>query len=160
MKKLIFFVLLSLLVQGCNNHKHKITEDHPFAMASDTLQPQVRIKVNKKYDDKGNLLQFDSTYSYFYSLPGQKAEALSSDSLYTQLESKLRSRYTDWLEPPFDPIFFTDSLYKYDFLNSDYFDQRFELNEPSFYVLLRKMDSLKTDMLNHYFSDGTMKRKK
>ena len=29
--------------------------------------PQTSIKVDKKYDSKGNLIKYDSTYSYYYS---------------------------------------------------------------------------------------------
>lgn len=29
--------------------------------------PQIDIKVNKKYDEKGNLIQYDSSYTYFWS---------------------------------------------------------------------------------------------
>lgn len=159
MKKLIFLVLLSLQVLGCNSQKNKAVEIVKDPVISDTTQPQVNIRVNKKYDDKGNLIQYDSTYSYYYSSQSGNVQQLSSDSLFTQLRSKFRTKYDDWFSHSLDPVFFSDSLFKYDFLNKDYFEKRFELNKRVFQDLFREMDSLKTDMLKRDYSNGIMKRK-
>lgn len=160
MKKIIFLMLLSLLAQGCNSQKTKPVESHPYASSNDSLQPQVDIRVNKKFDDKGNLVQFDSTYTYYYSSKGGKLQQLNADSLYAQFRTMFRSQYDDWFDRSFNPVFFNDSLFKYDFMNSDYFDRRFELNKPIFRDLFRDMDSLKADMLSRHFPNGEMKRKK
>ncbi len=158
MRRYVLLALLSLQVLGCNSQKNKAVEQVPVSSVPDTTQPQVSIRVNKTYDDKGNLVQYDSAYSYYYSSPGGRIKQLSSDSFYSQFRTRFHSRYDDWLDSSLEPIFFSDSLFKYDFLNSDYFNKRYELNRKRFNDLFREMDSLKTDMLKHYFPDGTMKK--
>jgi hypothetical protein len=145
------------MAQGCNSQKPKAQEK--VVSPSDTTNPKVSIKVNKKYDEKGNLVQYDSSYSYFYSTPGGNIESISSDSFYNQFGELFHSRYNDFLRHRFDNIFFNDSLYKYDLLNRDFFDKRFELNNSMFYGLFREMDSLKMEMLKHSYPNGVMKRK-
>ena len=120
--------------------------------------PRVDIKVNKKYDDKGRLVQFDSSYSYYYSAPGG-IQQMQPDSFYSRFRALVRVRTEDLFEQRFDPVFFNDSLYKNDLLNKDYFGERFELNKPMFYDFRREMDSLKTDILRRNYPQGTMKRK-
>jgi hypothetical protein len=44
-------------------------------------------------------------------------------------------------------MFLNDTLFKYDFLNEDFFKKRFELNDLLMSDMLRQMDSLKTAYL-------------
>ena len=64
---LIACLLFSSCDQKGNGQSIEDTKEK-VAHVNDTLnQPKVNIKVNKQYDDKGNLVRFDSTYSSFYS---------------------------------------------------------------------------------------------
>jgi len=56
-------------------------------------------------------------------------------------------------------IFFNDSLFKYDFYNSDYFSQRFHLNILKFENMFRQMDSIKFDMFRNNYSEGVIKKR-
>jgi hypothetical protein len=179
MKRLVFLLLATIAFFGCNNQKNKMQENQTALSSNDsssvhsdshdsasvnfssnnTTNPKVDIRVNKKYDKNGNLVQYDSTYAYFYSTPKGRMERLRSDSLYARFQAQFRSRYNNLIEHDLNTVFFNDSLFKYDFLNNDYFHKRFELNTPSFSRLFNEMDSLKTDMLKQYYPKGEMKRK-
>ena len=158
MKKMIFMILLPLLfMQGCSGQKKQEKfESFLPAGAGDTTQPKINIQVNKKYDAKGNLVQYDSTYSYVYSREG-KMQRINADSLYNRFYSVLRPKIDDIISNNMKHIFFNDTLYKYDFYNSDYFGKRFELNETRFRDLFRQMDSVKAYMLLHEYPDGGFK---
>ena len=41
-------------------------------------KPDVKYKVNKEYDDKGNVIRYDSTYSYSWSENGQNPQNIDS----------------------------------------------------------------------------------
>jgi hypothetical protein len=48
-------------------------------------KPQTNIKVNKEYDDKGNIISYDSTYTWSYSSHGDNAAV--SDSVLAQFKN-------------------------------------------------------------------------
>jgi hypothetical protein len=120
----------------------------------------VDVRVNKRYDDKGNLIQFDSSYSYFYSSPGfKKQSSISSDSLFGNLKSPLLKQFENLMDENMNSIFFNDSTFKYDFYNSDYFSKRFHLNLPKFEELYRQMDSVKSNMFRQNYPEGSLQKK-
>ncbi len=43
--------------------------------------PKIQIKVNRKYDDKGNVIGYDSTYSYSYTYSNGQIRDIDVDSL-------------------------------------------------------------------------------
>jgi hypothetical protein len=104
-------------------------------------------------------VQYDSTYSYFYSLPKLKNNSISSDSLFSNFKTPLRKDYKGLLGENMNSIFFNDSLFKYDFYNSDYFSKRFQLNIQKFENMFKQMDSLKSDMFNKNYPEGAIKKK-
>src|SRR5690349_10233661 len=146
MKNLIVWIVLSFLTGGCDGQK-KINEKVDKQMAStDTLvKPKVDVRVNKRYDNKGNLIQFDSTYSYYYSSPGIGRSSIKSDSLFGNFKSPLLNQYKDLMNENMNSIFFNDTLFKYDFYDKDYFSRRFHLNISKFEEIYRQMDSIKSD---------------
>jgi len=161
MKKIISIALLFLATVGCNGQKnHTEEKKQPQIAAADTVgKPKVDVRVNKRYDDKGNVIQFDSTYSYFYSSPGMKRNSISSDSLFGNFKFPLLRQYQGLMEKDMNNIFFNDSMFKYDFYDSDYFSNRFHLNIPKFEELYRQMDSIKSEMFRNTYPEGTLKKK-
>jgi len=158
MKKLIVMSLLSLAFAGCSDAKKQNENSSKLMAVLDSSSvPKTDIRVNKKYDSKGNLLQYDSSYSYFYFSPGFK-NSISSDSLFYNFKTPLRNDYKDLLEENMNSVFFNDSLFKYDFYNSDYFSERFRLNMLRFENMFRQMDSLKSNMFRKKYPEGTLKR--
>src|SRR5688572_1129317 len=72
-KRAIFLALLVGVSAALSSCDKKVNDDNLAqvseqpSVGKDTLdKPKVNIKVNKHYDDKGNLIGFDSTYSSFY----------------------------------------------------------------------------------------------
>ena len=63
---LFSIVLLAGLLQSCNNDtKGQIAQ---AKRTGDSLpEPKIDIKVNRRYDEKGNMIGFDSTYTSYYS---------------------------------------------------------------------------------------------
>ena len=159
MKKVIMMMLLSFLAGGCNGQKKQNEKSTKQAASIDTIaKPKVDVRVNKKYDNTGNLVQYDSTYSYFYSSPGFK-NSISSDSLFSNLKTPLRNDYKGLLDDNMNSIFFNDSLFKYDFYNNDYFSKRFQLNMLRFENMFKRMDSIKSDLFRQTYPDGVIKKK-
>ncbi len=98
----IFLVILSLTVFAQNDNK-----------------PKVDIKVNKEYDENGNIIRYDSTYTYFYSGNGEIPDSISFNFNFPGNSL--------FIDPFFDrgfnlPLTFDDF---FGFDNKDFFDDSF-----------------------------------
>ena len=166
MKKIKLMALLFLSMAAChgqrNSNKGATIKENPGKSTSTyidtTSNPKVEVKVNKKYDDKGNLIRFDSTYSYIYSSPEGKMDHIQSDSLYNDFKSYFRGNYDNLLSNRMNNIFLNDSLFNYDFFNKDYFSKRYEMNMKSFEQLFQQMDSVKSRYFSHNFPQGKIEK--
>lgn len=159
MKNFIAIAFLIFAAAGCSGQKTHQDKTKQQLASADTLdKPRVDVRVNRHYDDKGNLIRFDSTYSYFYSSPGMKRNSISSDSLIGNLKMPLLNHYQGLMDPNMNNIFFNDSMFRYDFYDSDYFSKRFHLNIPKFEELYREMDSIKSEMFRNNYPEGKLEK--
>jgi hypothetical protein len=163
MKKVIVFTLLVMLCAGCKGQEKKTVESRHVKpdstiVSADSLNPRSNIIVNRKLDDKGNLIEYDSTYSYSYTSPGFNRQQISSDSLFGSLKGPLQNDYERIFNKEMKSIFFNDSLFKYDFLNGDYFTRRFQLNMQRFEQMFQELDSLKTGRIEKNYPQGSIKK--
>jgi hypothetical protein len=118
------------------------------ATEQDSLnKPQVNIKVNKRYDEKGNLVAVDSTYSSFYS--NVRGDTSKMDSLFHRFDRYFNENHSSLLPKEFNNLFFKDSLRYPDFFHNDFFMKRYELNDSYFRDMMHRMDSIK----NHFYLD-------
>ena len=159
----IIALLASFLVfNGCNAQTKKEdqnpSEKNPITAMGDSLhKPDVRVKVNKQFDANGNIIRYDSTYTYFYSSPGGKYSHITNDSLYSHFKSTFGKMYPDMFKHQ-KGLFYNDSLFKYDFFNDDYFFKRFELNHKEFERMFKEMDSIKGNYLRERYPKGYQKK--
>ena len=65
MKKLAIYMLMALSFFNCQGQNTSEKKDSD--LKKDTIQPKTNIQVHKEYDENGNLIRLDSTYTYFYS---------------------------------------------------------------------------------------------
>jgi len=105
--------------------------------------PEKNIIVNKEYDENGNLIRYDSTYSYFYSNVSENAEL--RDSILKNFRNSFGQNYFFSNQPFFKDFFFQDSLLMYDFYKKDFFYDRFRNNMRWMDSLFREMDVFKND---------------
>lgn len=69
----ILFATVAVAVVGaCENapsQEAPLSGSDAAAVSTYVDTPHVEVQVNKRYDDQGNLIAYDSTYSSFYSTP-------------------------------------------------------------------------------------------
>lgn len=138
MKKTIMFtVFVSLMLVSCNgqNKLDKTTDK------KDTIKPEIDINVHKEYDENGNLIRVDSTYTYFYS-------NIKNDSL---LEKEIFDRFKLNFKGHFKPIdslfmedFYKDEPFNLDnFYTDEFFKDNFKFHQKRIDDIFKQMDSLK-----------------
>jgi hypothetical protein len=162
--KIMLVSLLFVVFSACNgqtqNGRSEPAEPKKVTpLKADSLdQPRIDVKVNRQYDDKGNIVKFDSTYSYVYSSPKGPMRS-GNDSVFSSFRSFFEKRYPNLMDRRTNSIFFNDSLFKYDFFNDDYFQKRFELNNKMFEDLYQQMDSIKRGYMKQRYPNGYQKKK-
>jgi hypothetical protein len=147
-----------ILVLSCKGQVNEEEKESDISTISDTLKkPQVRVKVNKQYDKNGKIVSYDSTYSYVYKGGSSQTLPFNNDSVFSDFRSYFKLHSPALFDKHYDNIFFTDSLFKYDFFNEDYFQKRFDLNQQLFSNFYKQMDSLKGDYLKETYGNQKSK---
>ena len=145
----ILFIAVTLIFSSCNGQDKQIKNDKLSAVKN---APQEDIKVNKEYDKDGNLIRYDSTYTYFYT--NIENDTIAEDSIFTNFKNLFDLQYPFSYKPYFNDLFFEDSLMKYDFYKKDFFIERFKQNIEQTEKMFQEMDSIK----NHFFNEQFQKK--
>jgi hypothetical protein len=146
MKKVFYFLFSILFVcYSCHeqeNNKAKKETKFPKQVIE---KPNVKVKVNKKYDKDGNLIAFDSTYISYYA--GRINDSVVLDSLFKKFKPSFNKQFPIMNDQYFNQLFYNDSLFYNDFFHEDFFRKRMELNQQYINKMMQQMDSIK----NAYF---------
>ncbi len=134
-------MLMALSFYNCQGQNNKEKVDN--SVERDSLKPQTKIKVNKKYDKNGNLIALDSTYSYFYS--NIKGDSVLERDVFNQFKIDFNKQFM-----PLDSIFAKDFLNsspfnRHNFYTDDFFKNSFQSHQKKIDKLLRRMDSVKNN---------------
>lgn len=143
---LFSIVLLMGLLQSCSNDT-KGQSAHAKKSEDSLAKPKIDIKVNRRYDEKGNMIGFDSTYTSYYS--NMSGDTAQMDSLMGSFDRYFRQEHSSFFGRQFDPLFFNDSTRYPDFFHDDFFLRRYELNDPYMRGMMYRMDSIK----NSFYKD-------
>jgi hypothetical protein len=147
----------ALLISSCHEKSNGQNatgskKDHSSVIQDSLNKPDVNIKVNRRYDDKGNLIGFDSTYSSFYS--NVKVDTAGMDTLMHRFDRFFNRHHSTIFDQQFNSLFFTDSLRYPDFFHNDFFLKRYELNDDYFRSMMHRMDSIKNRFYQEQRSKG------
>ena len=145
----IIAMLLVLCLTGCNGQrKGEQTVKESSKTKVDT--PLGNWKVRKEYDEFGNLIRYDSTYSWSYSnIPGDSIR-VNLDSIMDLFQGHFE---TDTRDPFMNRFFYfpeADSLFMQDFFKEDYFFKNWERHNQQMEDFMRKMDSSRNIFLKRF----------
>lgn len=150
-------LILLLFLSSCHEKTRGQTKEEKNRISSvekDSLnKPKVNIKVNKHYDDKGNVIGFDSTYTSFYS--NIEGDTVKMDSLMGSFDRYFKRDHSLFFDNQFNSLFFSDSTRYPDFFHDDFFMKRYELNDHYLRDMMSRMDSIK----NHFYYERNKKDK-
>lgn len=156
-KILILFTLLALIVVFIKPEiraKGLIKHNKPDTTL---VNPKVDIKVNKEFDRNGNIIRYDSTYTYIYTYPNGNKETINIDSIFNSFRPYFFDRGIDLMQKPFIDFFDSDSSFQQHFFDHDYFMNQFEMDMFRFEEMIHEMDSLRNLYLKEKYPE--MKQK-
>ena len=152
MKAISLILAVAIITLACNAQEKKQKDEQ-------VVEPKENWKVNKKVDENGNVIQYDSTYTWSYS-------NVKGDSVSVNLDSIMNS-FNNFFETqsPFDWnhnfSFFpkNDSLLLKNFFKNDYFYNSWEKQHFDVEQMMRQMDSTRNEFLKEFYP-GLMESQK
>lgn len=149
MKK-VLILLLVLNIIACKNQKKETTQVINDKQDTTIVKPKETWDVKKEYDEFGNLIKYDSIYSWSYS-------NIEGDSLRVNLDSIMDSfkGYFDKNAPfkwqdGFSYFPENDSLFMSDFFKEDYFFKNWQSQHSELDKMIKKMDSSRNAFLKRF----------
>lgn len=133
-----------------------ITYQVPQKDTSKNANPRVEIKVEKKTDKDGNIISYDSTYTYVYKSPGwETAKRIDADSLISKgFKPYFYDHYKFFSDDAFEEFFMMDSLFMNDFMNDEeFFRNRMDMNLVPFNKMVKDFDSIRNEFLKDVFEE-------
>lgn len=145
--KILLLIAVLISFSSCNAQEKESKKNASNADKGELNKPDASWKVNREYDENGNLISYDSTYVYSYS-------NVEGDTLFDRNMEEMILKFHRYLEnqgmrePSF---FFNDSLNNPDnFFHDQFFSHRY-LGDSDLLLQMRQMDSLHQEFLKKYF---------
>ncbi|MCM4166329.1 hypothetical protein KCTC52924_03260 [Arenibacter antarcticus] len=154
MKKLAILSLAAFLTTSCKGQENK-KDDIQHLDSTELLveQPKGRWKVDKKFDKQGNLIQYDSIYSWSSYGDLNSRIKQNPDSLLQSFRSKFYRNFSDIDTPRFGDLFAKDSLFAQQFFDDDFFNSQFGKDFMDIDKIREQMESMQQKFLERYQSE-------
>lgn len=154
MKKYILLLVLALFSIGCNSQENKTKkEEAKEAENSINKEPKGTWKVDKEYDEHGNLIRYDSIYSWSSNNKFDGLSPLDKDSLIQSFKSRFFTDFSSFKNEEFKHIFSQDSLFSNRFFNDDFFGSSFGKDFMDIDKMRQQMITRQKKFLEKYQSE-------
>ena len=158
MKKIVTLMII-LVITGCNSQEKKKEQEKNEEKKITTIKPKEKWDVKRAYDEYGNLIKYDSVYSWSYSNVKGDSIQVNLDSIMDLFKGYfVKDRTFEWND---DFYYFpkNDSLFKRDFFSDDYFFRNWQYQLNEFESIIKQMDSSRNAFLRK-FHPGLMESRK
>lgn len=150
MKNMTLFLASALMFASCSAQTEAKSEvkrnDNKIGQ---TQEPTVNYRVSKEYDEKCNLIKYDSTHTYYYS--NADTVAMMNDSVFDKFNEFFSTKSIFKNGFDFNEFFGERSDFKDHFFSEDYFRKSFRRSQDRFNEMLFQMDSVKNRFLMEEF---------
>ena len=154
---LTILMALFLSLTSCKGQEKK--EDSVTNEADKKEELKGTWKVDKEFDENGNLIRYDSIYSWSSSDTINDLATLDKDSLLNNFESKFYRHFSTFKDQGFEDIFQPDSLFGNHFFNDNFFESDFGLDFMELDKVHTRMMDRHRKFLEKYRSDFYGKEK-
>ncbi|REE07715.1 hypothetical protein DFQ09_11145 [Winogradskyella pacifica] len=151
MKNLIY-LLFVLSIIGCNSQENKEKETQQSnKQEQDTIKPKETWGVKKQYDEFGNLIKYDSIYSYSYSNIKGDSLQVNLDSIMDSFKNYVNKNTSFNWKDNFSFFPENDSLFMDDFFKEDYFFKTWQNQNTELDKMIKKLDSSRNDFIRQFY---------
>mgnify|MGYP007014079375 CR=1 FL=1 len=154
MKRYILLFVLAILSAGCNGQDAKVKKEASKETDNNIVEePKETWKVDKEFDENGNLIRYDSIYSWSSNNNFDNLSSLAKDSLMQSFKSKFFTNFSKFENEGFETIFSQDSLFSNRFFNDDFFGSSFGNDFMDIDKLRQQMIARQKKFLEKYQSE-------
>jgi hypothetical protein len=152
MKRLVLMMFIAVLAIGCNGQeelKSAKKEAQKDKKENSLNQPKISWDVKKDKDENGNIIRYDSTYTWSYTNVEGDSMIVGADSVLQSFHSYFNENFPPIWNRSFTQPLWEDSLFYQDFYRDDYFHNRWQQNYFEMDKMFKRMDSMR----NQFFYD-------
>jgi len=144
MKRVMFTLLLGMMISGCNaQDKGKSGNETPVKDTVATTIPKATWKVDKEVDENGNIIRYDSIYSYSYGNLDSIPFGMDLDSIMKRIPFFSHGNLSSFMSDRYPGhIFERDSLMPGNRFFEEFFERQRGDNFSDMKQLMQQMDSL------------------
>ena len=157
MKRIVFTLLLGLFLTVSHGQDDRsksrvdLAEENKDSISVD--KPKISWKVNKKYDEAGNVIGYDSIYSYSYDNFKNLPKDMDLDSIMESMKFLSHDNLSSFMKDHNSGQFMDiDSLLNGNQYFNDFFERQRGNNFSDMRELFQQMDSLQNLMMERHRS--------
>ena len=154
MKKYILLLMVGLLSVSCKGQENETKKVEKEENKTNIVEePKGTWKVDKEFDENGNLIRYDSIYSWSSNDKFDNLSLSDKDSLMQSFKSRFFSNYSGFENQGFEDVFSQDSLFSKHFFNDDFFGSNFGNDFMDIDKLWQQMIARQKKFLEKYQSE-------
>lgn len=144
MKRLLILLLIGMITSCIGQEKKEEVKEEQAET------PQGQWKVHREYDQDGNLIRYDSIYSWSYSAQNGESLTINLDSIMDEFRGYFNEETPYKWKKDFSYFPDADSLFMKDFFTDDYFFRNWQEHQDEIEKMIKKMDSSRNAFLRKY----------
>ena len=152
-----FLMAMFLSLSSCQSQEKKEDDIAKEEIKKEVNRPEGTWKVEKEFDENGNLIRYDSIYSWSSHDSINDLTTLERDSLLNNFESRFYRSYSQFKNQGFEDIFEPDSLFTKHFFDDDFLDSEFGMDFIELDKIQKRMIDRQKKFLEKYRSDFIFK---
>jgi len=156
--QILFCTTLLVALNSCQGQEKKKGELTKEGDQKEIAQPKGSWKVDREFDENGNLIRYDSIFTWSADSSDNLA-GLDKDSLLSNFESKFYSHFSQFKNQGFGDLFEPDSLFSKRFFNDGFFESDFGEDFMELDNIRKRMMERQKRFLEKYGSDLGMQEK-
>jgi len=153
MRKIAILSLAAMLTVSCNAQENKkegeLSNEHDIKLSS-SVEPLGTWKVDKEFDENGNLIRYDSIYSWSSADNFDALSAQERDSILQSMQSEFYRNFSHFSNQGFDDIFSSDSLFTNRFFDDAFFTSQFGADFRDIDRMHQRMEAMRKEFLEKY----------
>jgi hypothetical protein len=140
-----------LLSSSCSGQQKDFSSYDTKTHQKDTVkQPQGTWKVDKEFDEEGNLIRYDSIYSWTSRNSYNDLNTLEKDSLLELFKLRFIKQYSHFEDDGFEKLFNPDSIFSKRYFNDDFFYSDFGKDFMDIDKISQQMIARQNELLEKY----------
>lgn len=149
MKRTLLLLPTLLLMVSCHGQEQK---DQPKKTEDNIAQeqPKGNWEVNREYDEDGNLISYDSIYSWSSSDAAKNMAKMDKDSLLQSFQMHMSKGFSPFDDENFSSFFADDSLFTKHFFQNDFFESQLGKDFMDLNEMHKRMAEMQKKFMEEY----------